>query len=63
LGTEKLSSWKEGLKLGKKLGINLEEFHYKKQSIKQVVPSASPEVQQILKQMIKLNPAKRPSAK
>ncbi len=63
LGTEKVSSWKEGIKLAKKLGINLEEYNYKKQSMKQLVPYASPEVQQILKQMIKLNPEKRPSAK
>jgi serine/threonine protein kinase len=45
------------------MGVNLEEFNYKKKDIKDVIPSASKEAQEVMKEMIKMDPEKRPSAK
>jgi serine/threonine protein kinase len=45
------------------MGFNIQEFNYKKQNINNVVPHASPEVQLIIKKMLKVDPSKRPSAK
>jgi hypothetical protein len=45
------------------MGWNVEGFNYRKQNMNTVVPHASPEVQLILKKMLKIDPSKRPSAK
>lgn len=63
LGTPKPVQWKEGYKLAEKKGLNLESMNYQKQSMKLLVPTASPEAQELLKQMLKISPNKRPSAK
>ncbi|CDW82802.1 cyclin-dependent kinase f-4-like [Stylonychia lemnae] len=62
LGTPRLEQWREGYKLAQKRNIKLEEMAYKKQPMKNLIPSASSDALEIFKLMFKINPGKRVTA-
>jgi serine/threonine protein kinase len=62
LGTPTQLGWREGHKLAQKREIKLEEMNYKKTKLSTIFTKVSLQAVKILKKMLQINPARRPTA-
>ncbi len=60
LGTPSLNSWSEGHRLATQMGFNFPQFSA--MPLSNLIPNASPEALQLLNEMLRYDPSKRPTA-